>query len=397
MITCGIAKNTGRVIQESLGNVALSDASIKQSQQAITLPSLKASIKMGKQTVAISPMVLFSCLVVLLQTTNDISSYFAYELAPVPTAIFKDNMMRKPNTSSLAKGLDAISEKKKKEGNILDIESDDQSSDEGDADDSSTDSDSEDSDDADIENVEGVNEENVLLYFIDGGYLLRRVVSDKQSTYHEVIQKYINYVESHYGKRSIVFDGYQDGPSTKDHEHARRTMKSKKSPNVSVHLENWIGNISQQAFLVNNNKKQCFLELLLRALFFNDRGYVVADTSIVSTVLDFACAGENVYLIAADTDLLIMLICMWRDTMGQIKMKIEGTRKYKELVCDIGQIANTLGDIQKYLTFIYAFGGCDTTSAIFGQGKKFNIKTTSQQKAKPADVFFVIQMRHQSK
>ena len=31
------------------------------------------------------------------------------------------------------------------------------------------------------------------------------------------------------------------------------------------------------------------------------------DTSIVSTVLDFVCAGENVCLIEADTDPLIML------------------------------------------------------------------------------------------
>ena len=38
-------------------------------------------------------------------------------------------MMRKPNKSSRAKGLDAISEKKKEEGNISDIECDHQSSD----------------------------------------------------------------------------------------------------------------------------------------------------------------------------------------------------------------------------------------------------------------------------
>ena len=70
------------------------------------------------------------------------------------------------------------------------------------------------SDDADIENVEGVNEKNVQRYFINGGYLLHRVVWDKQSTYREIIQKYTNHVESHYGKSSIVFDGYQGGPST---------------------------------------------------------------------------------------------------------------------------------------------------------------------------------------
>ena len=135
----------------------------------------------------------------------------------------------------------------------------------------------------------------------------------------------------HYRKSSIVFDGYQDGPSTKDHENAQRTMKSKKSPHVSVHLENSIADISRQAFLANSNNKQCFIKLLVRA--FSSNGHNVlqccgdADTSIVSTVLDFACAGENVCLTVADTDLLIMLIYILNDMMGQIKMKSEGSRK----------------------------------------------------------------------
>lgn len=44
--------------------------------------------------------------------------------------------------------------------------------------------------------------------------------------------------------------------------------------------------------------------------------------------------------------------------MGQIKMKSDGTRKCKDSVRDIGQIASTLGDIQKYLTVVHAFRGC---------------------------------------
>ena len=147
-----------------------------------------------------------------------------------------------------------------------------------------------------------------------GGHLLHRVVWDEQSNYLEIIQKYINYMESHYGKSSIVFDGYQDGPSTKNHEHARRAIKSKKSPDVSVHLKDFIGDISQQAFMASSNNKQCFIELLVRALSSNGHNVLQcrgdAAKSIVSTVLDFACAGKNVCLIAADTDLLIMLIYM---------------------------------------------------------------------------------------
>ena len=153
-------------------------------------------------------------------------------------------------------------------------------------------------------------------------------------------------MESHYGKSSIVFGGNQDGPSTKDRDHAQRIMKSKKSPEVSIILENPIGDISQQAFLTKRNSK-CFIDLLVRP--FPSNGHVLqcrgdVDTSIVS-ILDFACAGENVCLIAADTDLLIMLIYMWNYMMGQIKMQREGTRKHKVSVRDIGKITSTLGDI----------------------------------------------------
>ena len=377
-VTCDDAENIGMMIQQSLDNVMLSQASIKRSKQATTFAGLKPSIKLGNKNVVIDPMVLFSRLIVLMQRSNDITNYFAYELAPVPTSLFKDNMMRKPTKSALAKGLDAECEKyaNKEEVHVSDtIDAENQSDDEGEMDDSSTESEDEHDciDDVGVENIGGFNEENEELYVIDGGYLLRRVVWDKQSTYQEIIQKYINYVESYYGKCSIVFDGYQDGPSTKDHEHTRRTMKSKRSPDISVHLENSIGDITQQAFLINGNNKQCFIDLLVRALSSNGHNVVQcrgdADTSIVSTVLDHACAGENVCLIATDTDLLIMLIYMWNNMMGQIKMKREGTRKYRESARDIGQIASSLGNIQKYMTFIHAFGGCNTTSAIFGQGK----------------------------
>ena len=77
---------------------------------------------MGNQNVVIDPMVQFSRLIVLIQRSNDITSRFAYELAPVPTSLFKDNMMRKPSKSALAKGLDAECEKyaDKEEGHVSD-------------------------------------------------------------------------------------------------------------------------------------------------------------------------------------------------------------------------------------------------------------------------------------
>ena len=67
---------------------------------------------------------------------------------------------------------------------------------------------------------------------------------------------------------------------------------------------------------------------------------------------------------------------------GQIKLKNEGTRKYKDSVRDIEQIASTLGDIQKYFIFIHTFGWGDTTSAIFGQGKVPILRLLSSENKK---------------
>ena len=48
---------------------------------------------------------------------------------------------------------------------------------------------------------------------------------------------------------------------------------------------------------------------------------------------------------------------MWNDMTGQIKMKSEDTRKYKESVRNIEQIVSTLYDIQNYLTLYTNFEG----------------------------------------
>ena len=45
--------------------------------------------------------------------------------------------------------------------------------------------------------------------------------------------------------------------------------------------------------------------------------------------------------------------------MGVMTMKCDGTKKYSQITRNIGEIAKCLSQI-KYLTFIQAFGGCDT-------------------------------------
>ena len=110
---------------------------------------------------------------------------------------------------------------------------------------------------------------------------------------------------------------------------------------------------------------------------------------IVSTILDHACTRDNVELIAADADLLMMLVYFWNSLMGQIIMKTEATKKHKAIERDIGVIAECIGHVRKYLTFIHVFGGCDTTSAVYGQSKLLTLKLLEKSKAarEEADLF----------
>ena len=40
-------------------------------------------------------------------------------------------------------------------------------------------------------------------------------------SYQEVAKQYVSYVRGKYGESCVVFDGYEQGPSIKDHEHLR--------------------------------------------------------------------------------------------------------------------------------------------------------------------------------
>ena len=143
---------------------------------------LQPSVEVNNETIQVNPTILFQRLIVLIERSEDMTSYFEYELTLEPTALFKDGFMRKPNKASLGKALaknsctthSALAEKSK--------------------------------------------------YVLDGGALLHRVTWNIPSTYNDVIKQYCLYIERKYGKDTlVVFDGYNS--STKDHEHQRQGTK----------------------------------------------------------------------------------------------------------------------------------------------------------------------------
>ena len=78
------------------------------------------------------------------------------------------------------------------------------------------------------------------------------------------------------------------------------------SSSVSINLDHSISNVIQREFLCNNNYKERLIGMLVHILSCDGHSIVQrhgkADTLIVSTVLDFACLGMDICLIAVPTD-----------------------------------------------------------------------------------------------
>lgn len=142
------------------------------------------------------------------------------------------------------------------------------------------------------------------------------------TAYNSVINQYVSYVSRRYGPAtSVVYDGYFVGPSTKDHEHARRSGKMAASVNINLLSEAYS---DQQSFLANSSNKIQFIKLLSDSL--QSCGHLVtqasgdADTEIAHVAIQLACDNHHVTVISDDTDVLVLLVFHWPTTMCDILM-----------------------------------------------------------------------------
>jgi 5'-3' exonuclease len=212
------------------------------------------------------------------------------------------------------------------------------------------------------------------LYVIDGGCLLHKVKWLPSCSYRDVFQQYVRHVQSRYGSDAvIVFDGYGNGPSIKDTEHARRAAKV--SADIAVD-ELKLAHRDQSAFLANEANKKSFVACLMQQLLAS--GYVVkqafgdADTVIAATALELAEVKGPVTVVADDTDVLVLLVHHFKPQFSDIFMlsQVSKRRSGRTLVMPIRIIRSTVGDaVACQLPVIHAISGCDSTSAMFGMGK----------------------------
>ena len=139
---------------------------------------------------------------------------------------------------------------------------------------------------------------------------------NKNCTFQSLLDMYKAYVIKHFGQTrniNIVFDGY--GSSTKDHCHSKRSPFSGLQIDF---LKETVLLCKKYLFLSNSDNKQRFVCML--GEFLEGCGCTVsfsrdeADMDIVEKGIQLV-QEFNTVIVGDDTDLLIMMLDRFKDTM----------------------------------------------------------------------------------
>lgn len=314
-----------------MGDQLIFSYSHKRNSKVKTLASAKA-VKVAEDR-TIDPALLFQRFLVVSQSGElCLDDVMKYELSPYPPSLFEaKHRLRKPDKPAL---LEAI------RNHAVSVE------------------------DAALQSIPKTEH-----YVLDGGSLIHRLKWAEGSTYSSIADAYASFTTKLYGQATVVFDGY-GGPTTKDNTHQRRKTAAVRKVNITESTK-FVG--KKDDFLSNETNKQSLIDMIAVRLRQNDCHVVQAegdaDVDIVKAAVS-SSRTRSTTLIGEDTDLLTLLL--HHGVTGSKELYFRSDKdKGKPTVYNIRVLRSLLGDkVCTDLLFVHAFTGCDTTSRIFGVGKK---------------------------
>jgi 5'-3' exonuclease len=329
------AKTVGERLLGQMSGKRVLEYSFKKKGQAITMDS-ESAMKTPDGDINIDPQLLFQRLVIAGTEVGDLSKALLCELCAYPPSLFESKYaLLSANKPALASAIKSLAP-------------------------------------ADTAQPSDIQ------YVLDGGALLQRIPWQSGEQYKDILDRYLKYVSRHYGHAIVVFDGYREGPSTKDCAHQKRGER----PSVKVSFSQTMTlSVKKEEFLRNKENKQQFIDILGKKLeeshcevlhASGDADLLIATTAVCSS------SKSNTVLVGEDTDLLILLCYYFRKNtahslylMSEPKKGSLNPRQY----LDIGKVREALGDtVCENILFIHAYLGCDTTSRVFGIGKGTGLK-----------------------
>ena len=217
--------------------------------------------------------------------------------------------------------------------------------------------------------------------------LHKKVFWQYNKTFGDIAKDAVKTVKSHYRSDVVVmFDGYPEHPTTKDHAHQQRTSKCSGAKEVQIDSSKRLV-LTREQFLSNQNNKKNFIKLLSNYMASENIRFRLAeadaDLMIVKTAVEFS-EHHDVTIIGEDTDLVVLL---WHymdfDAPTSIVVQTDAKKwDIKRLITEVGH--------QSSILLIYGFLGCDTTSRIqsIGKGKVFKEKRLQSVFKENAPTFY---------
>lgn len=346
-INCHNAKELGNHAMKAVIGCTFSDMKLSRKNKVLPLAAVNSKVIIRNEVVPVNSQQLFVRIAwAINNSSGNLSEYLKYELSPRPPALFDEVSMRKTTKSTLLKVFCFSSDYTNFSSSVV---------------------------------------------VIDGGYLLRALVWPKPATFGALLESYKNYVGQHFCTHLknvvVVFDGYGRFASTKAEEQRRRA--SRHSSTDIVFDSNTTVSVSQADFLANGKNKSRLISLLTNT--FLAEGLEVrhaaadADTMIVDTALEKVNNGQEVTVVATDTDIIVMLL---NRTGNDRNIQVVSPVGSENKIYNIKEIQDQIGSKKDYLMFVHAITGCDTTSSLFGIGKKKAFKLLEKREMQDCAAVF---------
>ena len=94
-INCHLVGKIGIESTKQITGNSFGKVSFKRKDKVKTLASMSTSIKVRDKRVDTEPLTIFQRLCIIKQSDKELKEHFKYELAPLPTALFREESMRK--------------------------------------------------------------------------------------------------------------------------------------------------------------------------------------------------------------------------------------------------------------------------------------------------------------
>ena len=310
----------------------------KRKDKAKTLANI-SSVKVAPER-TIDPGLLFQrFLVVSKLGVLSLEYVMKYEPSPFPPALFKARkVLRKPDKPQLANAITDYATKASGE----------------------------------THEATGDAQPKTQHYVLDGGSLLQRLSWKKGETYGSIAQSYAEFTIRRNPSATVVLDGYLGGPTIKENTHQRR---GKNVHPVISFTEETVFAGKKDEVLSRDRNKQNMIDLISEKL--GGKGCEVinapgdADVQIVKAAV-LSSLTRSTTLIGEDTDLLILLLHYMQQANKDLYFRSDKANCDK--LYHINELKIVLGEeLCSQLLFLHAYTGCDTTSRIFGVGKKSSV------------------------